>query len=124
MADRAPMDCICDANFSVNPLRLPARLVLQYFKVPFWRLYVSGGPRIGPRRHVFRYPFIAMGMMLLLFAQLLPHQFFAAMGTSRLNETRLSGYPIYRVCRSLCSIAFSRRSIGISPVGQPGVSPV
>ena len=26
-------------------------------------------------------------MMLLLFAQLLPHQFFAAMGTSRLNET-------------------------------------
>ena len=26
-------------------------------------------------------------MMLLLFSQLLPHQFFAAIGTSRLNET-------------------------------------
>jgi len=31
-----------------------------------------------------------MGMMLLLFAQLLPHQLFAAIGSSFLDETRLS----------------------------------
>jgi len=30
-----------------------------------------------------------MGMMLLLFAQLLPHQLFAAIGSSLLHETRL-----------------------------------
>ena len=31
MADRALMDRVCDANFLVNPLRLPPGLVLQYF---------------------------------------------------------------------------------------------
>ncbi len=31
MADRAPMDRVCDANFPVNPLRLSPGLVLQYF---------------------------------------------------------------------------------------------
>ena len=31
LADRVPMDRVCDANFLVNPLRLSPGLVLQYF---------------------------------------------------------------------------------------------
>ena len=103
MADRAPMDRVCDADFPVNPVTFSSGLVLQCFQIPFWRICVSDRPHFGPRRHLFRHPCVAMkrnisvgrvtpcAPSLLSPWQLLPPHFFAVIGTSRLNENRLSG---------------------------------